>query len=396
MGTVEEWVAALPEEGAGGEEDEKQERQEKGEEDEEDTLSLGAEAVLQGLVENSRGEQEEQLRPSRTSATSLISSCCSRESLLQSREPDPEQVLLGLGFGGTDSVTSIPKRFLIAPSKARGVCIETFKKQERVEHSRAEGGYLGYLGLTGPNRRPTVIVDRILQSFVEAEGKDLQRTSNQIHLSAEVQGCQGGKANLSSIPTRFQRKDPKRPRFDPSLVSKALEGKPKARSLRQVASTLLQKDLKGKREKRLFSVEEEEGSRLAEGDLAQTAREAEPQIEKSDEEDLKLISVEMDAAGEEVERKIETMEKEEAADILRVEDKDEEKMTKQPKVDDPVTQSEASILRSLLRLALTELDGEGRQTLRKHLDDGMEASELYQMALSLPRKVKGGERKCAS
>ena len=189
---------------------------------------------------------------------------------------------------------------------------------------------------------------------MEAEGKDLQRTSNQINRSAEVQGCQGGKANLSSIPTRFQRKDPKRPRFDPSLVSKALEVKPKARSLRQVASTLLQKDLKGKREKRLFSVEEEEGSRLAEGDLAQTAREAEPQIEKSDEEDLKLISVEMDAAGEEVERKIETMEKEEAADILRVEDKDEENMTKQPKVlrgedkdeekqpkvDDPVTQSE--------------------------------------------------------
>ena len=186
---------------------------------------------------------------------------------------------------------------------------------------------------------------------MEAEGKDLQRTSNQINRSAEVQGCQGGKANLSSIPTRFQRKDPKRPRFDPSLVSKALEVKPKARSLRQVASTLLQKDLKGKREKRLFSVEEEEGSRLAEGDLAQTAREAEPQIEKADEEDLKLISVEMDAAGEEVERNIE---KEEAADILRVEDKDEENMTKQPKVlrgedkdeekqpkvDDPVTQSE--------------------------------------------------------
>lgn len=97
--TVEEWVAALPEEGAGGEEDERQERQEMGggEEEDEDTLSLGAEAVLQ-LVENS---QEEQLRPSaeryeicgrKTSATSLISSCCSRESLLQSREPDPEQV----------------------------------------------------------------------------------------------------------------------------------------------------------------------------------------------------------------------------------------------------------------------------------------------------------------
>ena len=58
------------------------------EEDEEDTLSLGAEAVLH-IVDN---HPDEQSRPSRTSATSLISSCCSRESFLQSREPDPEQV----------------------------------------------------------------------------------------------------------------------------------------------------------------------------------------------------------------------------------------------------------------------------------------------------------------
>ena len=57
-------------------------------EDEEDTLSLGAEAVLH-IVDN---HPDEQSRPSRTSATSLISSCCSRESFLQSREPDPEQV----------------------------------------------------------------------------------------------------------------------------------------------------------------------------------------------------------------------------------------------------------------------------------------------------------------
>ena len=78
----------MPEEAAKGEEEEKQEK-EAGEEEEEDTLSLGAEAVLQ-LVESSN--LEEQSRPSRTSATSLVSSCCSRESLLQSREPDPEQV----------------------------------------------------------------------------------------------------------------------------------------------------------------------------------------------------------------------------------------------------------------------------------------------------------------
>ena len=137
----------MPEEGTGREEEEKQEKQEKGEEEDEDTLSLGAEAVLHVVVDN---KEEEQSRPTRTSATSLVSSCCSRESLLQSREPDPEQVsipllnhshflfqvLLGLGFGGPDSVTSIPQRFLVAPSKARGVCVETFKRQQRVEHSR--------------------------------------------------------------------------------------------------------------------------------------------------------------------------------------------------------------------------------------------------------------------
>ena len=86
-------MAALPEEGTGREEEEKQEKQEKGEEEDEDTLSLGAEAVLHVVVDN---KEEEQSRPTRTSATSLVSSCCSRESLLQSREPDPEQVLIPL------------------------------------------------------------------------------------------------------------------------------------------------------------------------------------------------------------------------------------------------------------------------------------------------------------
>ena len=93
-------MAALPEKSARSEEEEeKHERQESGEkqekgpreaEEEEDNLSLGAEAVLHPMVNNH--QEEEQLRPSRTSTTSLTSSCCSRESLLQSREPDPEQV----------------------------------------------------------------------------------------------------------------------------------------------------------------------------------------------------------------------------------------------------------------------------------------------------------------
>ena len=164
---------------------------------------------------------------------------------------------------------------------------------------------------------------------MEREEKDLLRR-DQIDSSGEGQGCH--KATLSSIPTRFQRKDPKRPRFDPSLVTKALGAKPRARSLRQVASALLQKDSSGVgrqgKEKRLFSVEEEEGKRLA----SLPPREADPQIEKTevapDEGDLKLISVEMDA-GDEVERKIEPMEKE-GADVLRREDKDEAMMKQSP------------------------------------------------------------------
>ena len=94
-------MAALPEKSARSEEEEKHERQESGEKqekgpreaeeaEEEDNISLGAEAVLHPMVNNH--QEEEQLRPSRTSTTSLTSSCCSRESLLQSREPDPEQV----------------------------------------------------------------------------------------------------------------------------------------------------------------------------------------------------------------------------------------------------------------------------------------------------------------
>ena len=167
-----------------------------------------------------------------------------------------------------------------------------------------------------------------------------RRTSNQVHSSGEAQGCH--KATLSSIPTRFQRKDPKRPRFDPSLVSKALEGKTRARSLRQVASALLQKDSKRQerqgKEKRLFSVEEEEG-RLGEGDLPRTT---DPQPGKTDEgadmEPSHIISVEMDT-GEEVERKIEAMEKAGGANVLRriEENEEDETLIKHTQTD---TQSE--------------------------------------------------------
>ena len=91
--TVEEWVATLPE----GEEEQGEERRtpHQGAGEVEDTLCLGAEAVG---VEGGRGVGRDygradggEERVSRTSAHSLASSC-SRESILQAREPDPEQV----------------------------------------------------------------------------------------------------------------------------------------------------------------------------------------------------------------------------------------------------------------------------------------------------------------
>jgi len=412
--TVEEWVAALPEENNEQLTKVTRERKEEenahyGEEDEEDTLSLGAEAVLH-IVDN---HPDEQSRPSRTSATSLISSCCSRESFLQSREPDPEQVLLGLGFGGSNSVSAIPQRFLTAPSRARGVCVETFKRQQRVEHSRAEGGYLGYLGLTGSNRRPSVIVDRILQTFVDsAVDNDLQRKlDKERQMSREAPG--NHVATLSSIPARFQRKDPKRPRFDQRLVTQALDRAPESRSLRQVAKKVakqvfnqvdneednqvenqkanlrLQKFLSGAaiEEKGLSTVKEED-CRITETNLTQKL-EVSPQFEKIEEaqnttETTHFPSEEMDVKeelGTELEGAEETLCSKErnGQDVTNI-----THSVTLPEVQTTV-QSEASVLREVLRLALSDMDQDSKHMLMRHLDQGMGSRELYDLALSLPR-----------
>ena len=185
--------------------------------------------------------------------------------------------------------------------------------------SRAEGGYLGYLGLTGSNRRPSVIVDRILQvltikyhlidqnylqTFVDsAVDNDLQRKlDKERQMSREAPG--NHVATLSSIPARFQKKDPKRPRFDQRLVTQALDRAPESRSLRQVAKKVakqvfnqvednqvedqkanlrLQKFLSGAaiEEKGLSTVKEED-CRITETNLTQKL-EVSPQFEKIEE-----------------------------------------------------------------------------------------------------------------
>lgn len=77
------------------------------------------------------------------------SHCSSVESLLEARKPDPEEVLLSLGFGGVyNDECRIPSRFL-QPSRLRGVAIDDFLRQQQEMVTTFETGFCGYRGLSG-------------------------------------------------------------------------------------------------------------------------------------------------------------------------------------------------------------------------------------------------------
>ncbi|XP_066909462.1 uncharacterized protein olf186-M isoform X2 [Halyomorpha halys] len=109
------------------------------------------------------------------------SHCSSMESLLESRKPDPEEVLLELGFGGveeSDAVSRIPARFL-QPSALKGVAIEEFLKHQQLLVHTYESGFSGYRGLAGPfNTIPSGIVGKIMERLREAE---VGRNNNHHH-----------------------------------------------------------------------------------------------------------------------------------------------------------------------------------------------------------------------
>ena len=71
------------------------------------------------------------------------------DSVLQSREVDPEEVLYNLGFADSEALAKIPRRFLQKPSVAKGVSIENFRKQQEEIFGRYETGFFGYRGLQG-------------------------------------------------------------------------------------------------------------------------------------------------------------------------------------------------------------------------------------------------------
>ena len=89
------------------------------------------------------------------------------DSVLQSREADPEEVLINLGFAESEALAKIPLRFFKQPSKvkkieilirsvvskiiqkAKGVSIENFKKNQEEIFGRYDSGFFGYRGLQG-------------------------------------------------------------------------------------------------------------------------------------------------------------------------------------------------------------------------------------------------------
>ncbi|KAK3921703.1 Protein TESPA1 [Frankliniella fusca] len=159
--TVQEWVDSIPlsqnlEEDPDGANTEielslkQKESQDKG--DACPLVTVRPSSSQSGLAADQRREAfSRDVSPSLQSDTGSHGS--SVDSYLEARRPDPEEVLLGLGFGGplhnTEAeVSRIPARFL-QQSKVKGVAIDDFLRYQQDLIETFESGYSGYRGLTG-------------------------------------------------------------------------------------------------------------------------------------------------------------------------------------------------------------------------------------------------------
>ncbi|VVC32087.1 Hypothetical protein CINCED_3A014678 [Cinara cedri] len=141
-----------------------------------DNLTLGAEAGLLSKgrpIPNVTVTTESNIVHAPSESGSQTSSFDSK--LLNARKPDPEEILLGLGFGGGIESTAyseygrVPKRFL-QPSQLKGVSVEEYIQHQQELIHMYESGLWGYRGLTGPpHASPSVIVAKIMEKLREHE-----------------------------------------------------------------------------------------------------------------------------------------------------------------------------------------------------------------------------------
>jgi len=230
--------------------------------------------LLLGGHGRSRPERRSVLQHSDTAASlrSNLSgqsthSTSSVESLLYAREPDPEEVLLSLGFGGSESLSKIPERFLSHRSKAKGVTITNFVKKEEDLMNRFECGFFGYRGLSGSSsRRPSEIVEKILHTLKERE-RELRRKNSALSWTTT------SSFGASAIPSRFRLMDPQRPTFE-SIVEAVVHRRPldhpqtTPRTFRSIARSVLSAENREWREGRRGDAGEGRRRRLVLGDSA--------------------------------------------------------------------------------------------------------------------------------
>ncbi|XP_050434061.1 uncharacterized protein LOC126841531 isoform X2 [Adelges cooleyi] len=133
--------------------------------------------------------------------------------LLNARKPDPEDILLGLGFGGGVDSTNygeygrVPQRFL-QPSQLKGVSVEDYIRHQQELIYMYESGLWGYRGLTGPpHANPSIIVAKIMEKLREHEREVLSpKVSPRVIVSSATNNSlQIVENNEKPIPNRFSK-----------------------------------------------------------------------------------------------------------------------------------------------------------------------------------------------
>eukprot|EP00090_Calanus_glacialis_P005596 TRINITY_DN1432_c1_g1_i2.p1 TRINITY_DN1432_c1_g1~~TRINITY_DN1432_c1_g1_i2.p1 ORF type:complete len:197 (+),score=65.11 TRINITY_DN1432_c1_g1_i2:97-687(+) len=155
------------------------------------------------------------------------------EEALHARDFDPEEFLISMGFGGSDSsMQRIPQRFVQQQSQARGVTVEAFLETQRKILNRFESGFSGYKGLAGSlDSHPSQVVENILQSMKSTNHEDNKSPSD-----AKLPGT-------SSVPSRFKLVNPKRKSLHSIVEQATQENNPKTQNMagfKQAAKKVIQ------------------------------------------------------------------------------------------------------------------------------------------------------------